>query len=179
MKPTSCSIYEFAAFIGRDRKTIGKWIREGMPAVDAGVQGMRASINTPAAIEWLLARERNKYNPELGSKNLAAERLRLLSEQADREALDNARRRGELIEYEDTEGCFLTVATILAGQLDGVAGRLTNELVNEPNSAVIRDRIFTEHRAIRASLAAGIQDFVDKCRQEVEQYQQDNPTAVV
>src|SRR5215212_6677719 len=163
MKPTSCSIYEFAAFIGRDRKTIGKWIREGMPAVDAGVQGMRASINTPAAIEWLLMRERHKYNPELGSKNLATERLRLLSEQADREALDNARRRGEVIEYDECEGCFLALANLLASRLDGVAGRLANELVNEPNAAVIRDRIFTEHRAIRASVAAGLQEFVDKC----------------
>jgi hypothetical protein len=107
-----------------------------MPAIGAGVQGMRASINAPATIEWLLARERNKFNPELSGKNLATERLRLLSEQADREALDNARRRGEVIEYEDAEGCFMAVATILNSRLDGVAGRLANELVNEPNAAV-------------------------------------------
>jgi hypothetical protein len=145
-----------------------------MPAIGAGVQGMRASINAPAAIEWLLARERNKFNPELSGKNLATERLRLLSEQADREALDNARRRGEVIEYEDAEGCFMAVATILNSRLDGVAGRLANELVNEPNAAVIRDRLLIEHRAIRASVATGLQAFVDKCRREVEQYERDN-----
>jgi phage terminase Nu1 subunit (DNA packaging protein) len=91
MNASSCSIAEIAAIVGRDRKTKSKWIKEGMPAEGAGVQGSRASINTPAAIAWLLARERNKFNPELSGKNLATERLRLLSEQADREALDVGR----------------------------------------------------------------------------------------
>jgi hypothetical protein len=111
------------------------------------------------------------------SKSLAAERLRLLNEQADREALDNACRRSEVIAYEDAEGCFLAVATLLAGRLDGVAGRLANELVNEPNAAVIRDRLFTEHRAIRELVATGLQAFIDKYQQKVSQYQQDNPAA--
>ena len=70
MKPTSCSIAEFAAIVGRDRKTISKWIKAGLPASGAGVQGTKASINAPVAIEWLLARERYKFNPELGQKTL-------------------------------------------------------------------------------------------------------------
>jgi hypothetical protein len=39
---------------------------------------------------------------------------------------------------------------------------------------VIRDRLLTEHHAIRASVATGLQAFVDKCRREVEQYERDN-----
>jgi len=145
-----------------------------MPGADTHRQGYKMLWDLAVVVPWLLNFYKTQNSPAIGSKSLAAERLRLLSEQADREALDNARRRGEVIKYEDAEGCFMAVATLLAGRLDGVAGRLANELVNEPNAAVIRDRIFTEHRAIRESLAVGIQDFVDKYRQEAEQ---DYPTA--
>jgi hypothetical protein len=106
-----------------------------------------------------------------GPKTLTSERLRLLSEQADREALDNARRRGEVIEYRDAEDCMLALVGVLNSRLDGVAGRLANELVNEPNAAIIRDKLLTEHRAIRESLADGLQAFKDKCERKAALYE--------
>jgi hypothetical protein len=45
------------------------------------------------------------------------------------------------------------MASLVASRLEGVAGRLANELVNESNPAVIRDKLLQEHRAIRQSLA--------------------------
>src|SRR5215212_8699294 len=115
-----------------------------MPGADTHRQGRKRLWDLTVTIPWLLDFYKTQNTPEAGSKSLAAERLRLLSEQADREALDNAKRRGEVIEYEDAEGCMMTVASLLASQLDGMAGRLANELVNESNAAVIRDKIFIE-----------------------------------
>jgi phage terminase Nu1 subunit (DNA packaging protein) len=89
-------------------------------------------------IPWLLDYYKRTYNPEVGHKSLDAERLRLLSAQADREALDNARRRVEVIEYDEAEGCITALAALVANRLEGVAGRLANELVNASNPAIIR-----------------------------------------
>jgi hypothetical protein len=106
-----------------------------------------------------------------GPQTLTSERLRLLSELADREALDNARRRGEVIEYRDAEDCMLALVTILTSRLDGVAGRLANELVNEPNAAIIRDKLLTEHRRIRTAVSAGLIAFKDECAREAALYE--------
>jgi phage terminase Nu1 subunit (DNA packaging protein) len=167
MSQRAATIQEFADWNGISTRRVWREIKDGLPCDRPGTRGKAVTIYTAEAQQWLAFKDISRKMPEVGSNSIAAARLRLLNEQADREALDNARRRGEVILYTDAEGCFLSVATILAGRLDGVAGRLANELVNEPNAAVIRDSLLTEHRAIRASVAAGLQAFVDKCRQEV------------
>jgi phage terminase Nu1 subunit (DNA packaging protein) len=153
MTPTCCSVTEFAASWGVSRPTIAKRIAEGMPVIKADSNNLRVRINPADANQWLLQRERERYNPEDGSKSLAAERLRLISEQADREALENACRRGEVIVYAVAEEVVAGLASLIVSRLDGLGGRLANELVNEPNPAVIRDKILAECRAIRQELA--------------------------
>jgi len=123
-----------------------------MPCKSTG-QGSKIRWNPSVVVPWLIEFYTAKYNPEVGSKSLAAERLRLISEQADREASDNARKRAEVIDYEVAEGVITRLASLTVSRLDGLGGRLANELVNEPNPAVIKDKILSECRAIREALA--------------------------
>jgi phage terminase Nu1 subunit (DNA packaging protein) len=153
MTPTSCTATQFAALWAVSRPTVTKWIAEGMPVVKAGGNGLRTSINPAEANPWLLKREKRKQYPASAGLSLEAERKRLIREQADREALDNARKRGEVIAYAVAEEVVAGLASLIVSRLDGLGGRLANELVNEPNPAVIKDKILTECRAIREALA--------------------------
>lgn len=163
MTPICCNLTEFAALTGSSRPTVGKWLNDGMPAERSGKQGSKVTINPPEAIQWLLERERMRQRPQAGS--LQAERLRLVSEQADSAALDNAKRRGELIDYDVAEHLITWLAALVVSRLEGVAGRLANDLVNEPNPAVIRVKLLSEHRAIRAAIANGCGELAAQCEQ--------------
>jgi phage terminase Nu1 subunit (DNA packaging protein) len=153
MTPTSCTATEFAALWAVSRPTVTKWIAEGMPVVKAGGNGLRTSINPAEANPWLLKREKRKQYPASAGLSLEAERKRLIHEQADREALENACRRAEVIDYEVAEGVITRLASLTVSRLDGLGVRLANELVNEPHPAVIKDKILSECRAIREALA--------------------------
>lgn len=93
-----------------------------------------------------------------GERSLEAERKRLIREQADREALENARTRGEVIPVEQVEQIFTATIALVVNRLEGVASRLANELVNIDNPAVIREKLLIEHRAIRKAIADGLGD---------------------
>jgi hypothetical protein len=93
---------------------------------------------------------------------LTSERLRLLSEQADREALENAVRRGEVIDFEDALEVVASIALLVASRLDGVGGGLANELINEPNPAKIRKKLLSEHRAICEALVGEAHKFEEQ-----------------
>ena len=153
MTPTSCSTREIVQITKRSASTLRELVRQhNMPCKSTG-QGSKIRWNPSVVVPWLIEFYTAKYNPEVGSKSLAAERLRLISEQADREASDNARKRAEVIDYEVAEGVITRLASLTVSRLDGLGGRLANELVNEPNPAVIKDKILSECRAIREALA--------------------------
>lgn len=102
-------------------KTVNLWIREGMPVVKRGARGGKkmSRIDLRDAISWFV-----NYDA------LDAEKTRLTREQADKQALDNAVRRGELGElsqwrseieslFGQVRAALLAVPTKEAPQLDG------------------------------------------------------------
>jgi hypothetical protein len=67
--------------------------------------------------------------------------------------LENEKRRGEVIYFETALDVITSVVSLVTSRLEGVAGRLAADLVNESNPAVIREKLLAEHRAIRQSLS--------------------------
>lgn len=105
-------------------KTIRQWVRDGMPAVERHTGGAHDStrIDLRDLYQWHL--EHVPQDP------LDAERTRLAREQADKQALDNAVRRGELGElaawrseietlFGEIRAQLLAIPTKEAPQLDG------------------------------------------------------------
>jgi phage terminase Nu1 subunit (DNA packaging protein) len=105
-------------------KTIRQWIREGLPTVERGKAGgnRTSRIDLRALYQWHL--------DHVPQDPLDAARTRLAREQADKQALDNAHRRGEFgllrIWREELETMFsefraslLAMPTKEAPQLDG------------------------------------------------------------
>ena len=116
------------------RQTVQSWYNEGLarrPTIDQVLQFLA---------------HRKGYAPE-------SQRERLAREQADRVALENAARRGELMPLADAIAAATEFATDIAARLDAVAGRLANEIPGITDAATARARLLEEHRAIRAASA--------------------------
>lgn len=102
-------------------QTVNQWIRDGLPVVKRGRKGggRTSQIDVRDAIAWYV-----EYDA------LDAEKTRLTREQADKQALDNAVRRGELGEiaawrseletvFGEIRAQLLAIPTKEAPQLDG------------------------------------------------------------
>lgn len=79
---SACLGKEIADIHGVDERTVRRWDEEGMPRNEDG------TYNASATVAWRLERE--------SATDLTAQRARLAREQADKTALDNAERRGDL-----------------------------------------------------------------------------------
>jgi phage terminase Nu1 subunit (DNA packaging protein) len=165
--PFTCTTAELVQLTGYNRRTIQRMVHEeAMPCQCTGKQGSPVTFNPSEVVPWLIEREKRRQHPKTGALSLEAGRIRLIRAQADREELENEKRRGEVIYFSTALDVMTSLVSLVTSRLEGVAGRLANELVNEPNPAVIRDKLLQEHRAIRQSLADGAQDFAERSQRE-------------
>lgn len=133
------SLAQLATLTGRPASTVHEWTARGLKSVK---RGRHRIVRTADLIRFLAARD------EPGSQ-----RERLAKEQADKIALENARRRGELILVEHVEELFTTLAAELAARHDAVPGRVANEFAGISDAAVIRQRLLDEMREVRSAVA--------------------------
>jgi phage terminase Nu1 subunit (DNA packaging protein) len=143
------TITDVACLFRVTEKSILTWIKGGMPVEQRGKHGRgdKHRLNLEKCIKWYF--ENNFERLELDRS-----RTRLANEQAERAAIDNARRRGELMPVADAVAIGTEYATDISARLDAVAGRLANEIPSITDAATARTRVLEEHRAIRAGCAA-------------------------
>ncbi len=147
-----------------------------MPHEQKRQKGM-VCFDLTVVIAWLIDREKRRQHPKSGDLGLEAERIRLIRAQADLEELDNAIKRGELLYAADSSQAFSELGALLASRLEHVAGRLANEVVNEPNPAVIREKSLQEHRAIRESFADSMEQLAQHYASLADSSEDSLPTA--
>lgn len=138
---------EFAALCGVAQSTVSNWMTAGMPHEAGGGRGKAVVIDIELALPWVVgARE----------APTGSQRERVAKEQADKIAFANARDRKNLVLAEHVSYVMTAMAADIAGRLDGLPGRMANELsgINEP--AKIRSRLLDECRSIRAGFATYI-----------------------
>ena len=138
------TLTEVAEATGKPLQTVHDWTKEGLPSVK---QGRFRIVTAAALVRYLAARE---YQP-------GSQRERLAKEQADKHALENAAKRGELVYVDHVEYVLSSLAASLAAQLDALPGRMAGELagINEPG--VIRARLLEATRSIRAAVADAVE----------------------
>ena len=83
----TCNASQLAALLGVTSGTVSRWIDAGMPCKRGRTKGHAVAINLHEALPWLLAR---RSRP-------GSHQERLVAERADRLAIDNEARRGQLI----------------------------------------------------------------------------------
>ena len=134
----------FARLCGVDAATVTHWCKGGMPHDGGGASGVKLAIDIKAAVPWVV---RNR------TEQPGSERDRLAKEQADKFAIDNAIKRGELIQAQQVEDVLAAALATLASQLDGLPGRMATPLASLDDPATVRAKLLDETRRIRAAYA--------------------------
>jgi phage terminase Nu1 subunit (DNA packaging protein) len=132
---------ECAAMHGVDARTVRRWDDEdGHPRNDDGTYCAKESIT------WRIHRETGAEH------DLNAERARLAKEQADRIAMENAVRRGELADLNSVSKVWASAFSNFRARMLGAPNKLA-PLVNPDNPNLARDIIAAEHERILSELA--------------------------
>ncbi len=91
--------------------------------------------------------------------DMATEKTLLIIAQRKKVELDTQEKRGELVLFDQARQTFMAAMTIVATQLDGLAGRVAGELAGISDPAVIRKKLFDETRRIRSAAADKLEEF--------------------
>lgn len=151
----TCTVDELAALIEIDARTIYRHARdEGLPRVRRGVYPLAECV------QWYLRRSLDGRGPT-GDPVLDAERLRLVTAQADQIELKNAQTRGELLEVDMVRGAMAQMMAICASQIDVLGPRSAGRLAGK-QAAEILILLRDECTDIRSAIAAEIDAFADR-----------------
>lgn len=129
-EPRSLRKGDFAKRVGVSAGRISQMITDGLPVepdgridVARGEQWVRGNISPSRSA----AQARNAPELPLGAqRDAAAERVRLLKEQADSAALKNAERRGELLPARDVERAWSSIFRDVRAAMLALPARIRN-----------------------------------------------------
>ena len=156
---------EFADILGKDPKTVGKMIEEGMPVMGGGGRGKSITIDTSQAIRWLVEHEIIKQlggdsadGPQPGTRD--AEELLLTIAKRRKADVEADKAEDSVIDLGVVEQFFYEVATLFGHELTGLGARLCTDvsITNEP--AKCKKLIDDEGHRIRVTTADRILGYV-------------------
>ncbi len=151
----TCTVDELAALIEIDARTVYRHARdEGLPRVRRGVYPVAECV------QWYLRRSLDGKGPT-GDPELDAERLRLVTAQADQIELKNAQTRGELLDAEMVAGAMSQLLAICASQLDVLGPRASGRLTMK-TAAEILITLRDECTDIRSAITAEVESFANR-----------------
>lgn len=116
--------HQIAELFGVSRETINNWQDAGFPVARRGGPNLPSEYDSADCIRWLIAREVRSRREAAGSDELTAERARLAKEQADKIAMQNAERRGELAPVAAMEMVLAAVGAKVGRILDTIPGTI-------------------------------------------------------
>lgn len=140
------TVAEFAMLCGCTEKAVHSWIAEDGLAMAVIVEGRRGAGNATVldsltALAWFV---KNKHSQLTGADALNAERTRLAKEQADKIALENAVRKGQLGEIDiwavALRDCIQNIRTKLLG-LGSKVGPRANPKVPDLARSTVDDEV--------------------------------------
>ena len=131
--------------------TITNWMDAGMPVTRTGRQRKALRISLALAMPWIISHRESR----------GGERERLASEQADKIALENARKRGELLHADQVAEVLAKLGAELAARHDAVPGRVAGEFAGLTDPGVIRGRLLDELRGVRGAVADAAAELAD------------------
>lgn len=149
------SLREFAALIDRSPDTVSRWCAAGMPHEQPGKTNAGYLIHLRQALPWVLT-----YALEPPKES---QRERLAREQADKVALENAHRRGELVDAVMVDEVLKALAVAIAGQHKTITNRCAHEFASISDAQRIRERFIEEFAAAGSALHALVGDLAATC----------------
>lgn len=117
---------ELAEFLGKSENTLTTWQREGMPIAQDGGRGRRNFYDTEAVVDWLLARRPGADGESLDPVQA---RARKDNELADKTAMENQVRRGELVEVDAVATLWVRLSTECKTRLLSLPSKLAPTVI--------------------------------------------------
>ena len=148
---------ELASFFGVSRTTIQVWQGEGMPVLSQAKGNVKTnSYDTVAVLKWWLNRELSKITggPLGDDLNYEAERARLTKAQADKQELDVAARRGELLAVDDVRKHWQSMVFAAKAKLLAVPVKAAPAVITAQTTAEVFDLLSTMIREALDELSA-------------------------
>lgn len=153
----------FARWNGYSVRQVSRFEDDGMPSVRSGGGRAGNKIDSAKAQRWLEERFLRKNLPSENAVTTERERLRLLTEQANEKAIKNAMARGEQVLSEHVRELSMVAIVNLAAALDGLPGRLANDLAGEGEPAKCREIVKREVDRVRNQFADSFEQLSKSC----------------
>lgn len=127
--PRPMSVGQAAELFSVTPAAVRGWIREGLPVVKAGGKGPGngAAIDLEPAVQWFaqrVAAAKTRGGDDADAEYARYQRARVLKEQADSLAMDNAEARGELVSVKFFEEQMVERILACRSRLLAMPGRL-------------------------------------------------------
>ena len=145
------TLAEVAQFFGLAVQTVKQWRTESppMPGGDGG-------YDLSEVVRWRLAKLQNSGAMD-AKRQAEVEAIKLVNE---RRTMENAQRRGLLIEREEVERDMSLLWSRLAARLQGIGERVAG-LVPQEIKATTKERVEQEIRVIQKEFTDGLGDLID------------------
>lgn len=151
-KWTAATLAEVADFFGLALQTVKQWRTESPP-----MPGGEGGYPLKEVVAWRLAKLQS--NSTSDAKKLAeVEAIRLVNE---RRTMENAHKRGLLIEREEIERDMSLLWSRLSARLQGIGERIAG-LVPAEMKATTKQRVEQEVRVIQKEFTDGLEELVSE-----------------
>lgn len=100
-----------------------------------------------------------RFHQDGQGTDMATEKLKLVVAQRKQIEQRTASEERELVPVQEAQAAFSAVMSMLAAQLDGLAGRMAGELAGLDDPAAVREALFIETRRIRHGAAQQLENF--------------------
>jgi phage terminase Nu1 subunit (DNA packaging protein) len=136
---------ELCEILGKTAKTLNAWIDAGLPVLHRGGHGSPNQYDTEAIIGWMIQREIGKLCPHEDGEvyNFEAEKARLTHEQAEKVAMENMVRRGQLVDTEKVAGWWASIITNAKQRLLAIPTKAAPLVLGLKTLPEVRDQLET------------------------------------
>lgn len=136
---------ELCEILGKTAKTLNAWIDAGLPVLHRGGHGSPNQYDTEQVIGWMIQREIGKLSVHDDGTvyNFEAEKARLTHEQAEKVAMENSVRRGELVDTGLVAGWWASIITNAKQRLLAIPTKAAPLVLGRSSMPEVRDQLET------------------------------------
>lgn len=136
---------ELCEILGKTAKTLNAWIDAGLPVLHRGGHGSPNQYDTEQVIGWMIQREIGKLSVHDDGTvyNFEAEKARLTHEQAEKVAMENSVRRGELVDTGLVAGWWASIITNAKQRILAIPTKAAPLVLGRSSMPEVRDQLET------------------------------------
>ena len=147
---------QLCEILGKTAKTLNAWVDAGMPVLRRGGHGSPNEYETADVIAWMIQREIGKLAVHDDGQvyNFEAEKARLTHEQAEKVAMENMVRRGQLLEADRVAALWATIITNAKQRFLAIPSKVAPLVLGAKTAPEIQERIEAQINEVLSELSS-------------------------